>query len=281
MVKIFSIEGNIGSGKSTLVNILKEAYQTSNDKIVFMQEPVDEWLKIKDNYNETILSKFYKNQHKYGFSFQMMAYISRISALKKLVKENPDAIIICERCVLTDRHVFAKMLYDEGKIEHVNYMIYLQWFDEFLHDIPIDGLIYVQADPEKSYARVMKRQREGEIIPLEYLRNCHLYHESWILKENVDVLILDANRDYEPTTDDYKKWIYIIQNFIQYKSNETVHSDNKTITKASQFSKHMKLQSKFMETGTDTDTDGDAETTNETTIVKVPSFEEMKDTLYN
>lgn len=278
MVKIFSVEGNIGSGKSTLVNILKEAYQ-NEEKVIFMQEPVDEWLNIKDKYNETILTKFYKDQHKYGFSFQMMAYISRISALKKLVQQNPNAIIICERCVLTDRHVFAKMLYDEGKIEHVNYMIYLQWFDEFIQDMPIDGLIYVQADPEKSYSRVLKRGREGEIIPLEYLRNCHLYHESWILKEDVDVLMLDANKDYEPTQDEYKKWIYIIQSFIDFKTNNpNTEQQNKMIRKASQFSKYMKVQSKFMETGTDTE---ESDTATSSNIQKIPSFEEIKETLYN
>ncbi|GAH14460.1 unnamed protein product, partial [marine sediment metagenome] len=31
------------------------------------------------------------------------------------------------------------MLYDEGKIEEVNYQIYLKWFNEFIEDIPITG----------------------------------------------------------------------------------------------------------------------------------------------
>ena len=70
----------------------------------------------------------------------MMAYISRISLLKKAIKSNPGKIIISERCVLTDKNVFAKMLYDSGKIEEVNYKIYLQWFDEFIEDIPVSGM---------------------------------------------------------------------------------------------------------------------------------------------
>ena len=71
---IISIEGNIGSGKSTLLEQLRTKYK-NNKQIVFINEPVDEWDTIKDEDGQTILSKFYKNQSKYAFSFQMMAYI--------------------------------------------------------------------------------------------------------------------------------------------------------------------------------------------------------------
>jgi deoxyadenosine/deoxycytidine kinase len=200
-----------------------------------MQEPVDDWLEFKDKKGETIISKFYGNQEKYAFSFQMMAYISRISKLKKLVKEvekNPKSIIICERCVLTDRNVFAKMLYDDKKIEEIDYQIYNKWFDEFIEDIPIDGLIYVKAEPEVSYNRVMKRNREGEVIPLEYLRNCHNYHNTWIEKENTNVLCLDANSDFDYNLDDYKQWINKIDNFVENKEElyETTVSNMMDIT---------------------------------------------------
>ena len=46
--RIFSIEGNIGSGKSTLLESLKNELIISNQKIIFMKEPVDEWEEIKD-----------------------------------------------------------------------------------------------------------------------------------------------------------------------------------------------------------------------------------------
>ena len=57
-LKIISIEGNIGSGKSTVVNSLKQYY--SNDKIYFLEEPVSEWEKIKDLSCKTssIISSF-------------------------------------------------------------------------------------------------------------------------------------------------------------------------------------------------------------------------------
>ena len=46
---IFTIEGNIGSGKSTLVKKLKNTFHNiDNIKIIFLDEPVSEWENIKD-----------------------------------------------------------------------------------------------------------------------------------------------------------------------------------------------------------------------------------------
>ena len=134
MAIIFSIEGNIGSGKSTLIkklkNYLKQQYQQFN--VIHLPEPVKIWEGIKDSNGNTILKKFYQNQEKYAFSFQMMAYISRLMEIKREIEKNANSIIICERSVWTDKNVFAKMLYDDGKIEEVNYTIYNMWFENLL-----------------------------------------------------------------------------------------------------------------------------------------------------
>ena len=57
-MKIFSIEGNIGSGKSTLIENLKK-YETS---FIYLPEPVDLWNEIKDSSGVTILEKYYQDQ---------------------------------------------------------------------------------------------------------------------------------------------------------------------------------------------------------------------------
>ena len=146
---IFSIDGNIGSGKSTIVRQLKKTLE-HNPTFVFLEEPVTEWSEIKSKDGETILAKFYADQMKYAFSFQMMAYISRLSQLRKTIRENPGCHIVTERSIYTDRNVFAKMLYDDNKIEEINYQIYNKWFEEFIKDIPLTGIIYITTTPEKS-----------------------------------------------------------------------------------------------------------------------------------
>ena len=221
---IVSIEGNIGSGKSTLLSNLRQYYE-NNSNVVFLKEPVDEWGKIKDENGETILKKFYADQEKYSFPFQMMAYVSRIKVLRDTLKtiktdtEDKNIIIITERSLYTDKMVFAKMLYDSKKIEHVNYQIYLNWFDTFSDEFPVNKVVYVKTSPDKCYQRIVKRSRTGEEnIPLEYLTSCSIYHDNMLDKENqncvcLDQLILDGNVDIYENENQVNDWINEIENF--------------------------------------------------------------------
>jgi deoxyadenosine/deoxycytidine kinase len=226
---IVSIEGNIGSGKSTLLSNLRIYYE-NNSNVMFLNEPVDEWEKIKDENGVTILKKFYDNQEKYSFSFQMMAYVSRLKILRDTLKniknkddKNKNYIIITERSLYTDKLVFAKMLYDSKQIEYVNYQIYLSWFDTFSEEFPVHKVIYVKTSPEKCYERITKRSREGENnIPLNYLVNCSKYHDI-MLDTNIPEcvcniqLILDGNVDIHKNKNQVNEWINLIDKYINNK----------------------------------------------------------------
>jgi deoxyadenosine/deoxycytidine kinase len=234
-IQIISIEGNIGSGKSTLLSNLKEHFG-KNTSVIFLKEPVDEWSKIKDKNGTTILEKFYADQEKYSFPFQMMAYISRLKLLKDCVKDIKSNIqknnvecsienkvgyfIITERSLYTDKMVFAKMLYDNGKIEDINYQIYLNWFDTFAQEFPIEKIIYVKTDPEICQQRIGKRLREGEDkIPLDYLKSCSEYHDNMMDKNSSecvckDQLILNGNHDTYENKAILEEWIDSIEKFI-------------------------------------------------------------------
>jgi deoxyadenosine/deoxycytidine kinase len=116
--------------------------------------------------------------------------------------------------------VFAKMLYDSGKIEDVNYQIYLNWFDTFSGEFPVHKVIYVKASPDKCYERIVKRSREGEEnIPLEYLTACSLYHDNMLDKSASNCvcneqLILDGNIDIYENKTQVDEWIQEIEQYI-------------------------------------------------------------------
>ena len=227
--EIVSIEGNIGSGKSTLMKYLKEHFK-NNNHVIFLKEPVDEWEKIKDNNGKTILEKFYENQEKYSFSFQMMAYISRLNVLRQALKSiNPLSdekyIIITERSLYTDKLVFAKMLYETGKMEDVNYQIYSTWFQTFLEEFPVHKVIYVKTLPEICHQRITHRSREGEEnIPLDYLISCYKYHEDMMCYFSHNIidlnkqLILDGNIDIYKNANQMDDWIFAVNWFIRKNS---------------------------------------------------------------
>ena len=201
---ILSVEGNIGSGKSTFLHELQQYLTTSNIlpkngqtplKFCFLQEPVTIWQTIIDKKGKNILENYYADQKKYAFSFQMMAYISRLSILRKALKNDYD-VIITERSIFTDKNVFAKMLYNTDKIEEIEYNIYNRWFQEFIDELPPIYFIYVKTQPEIADERVLIRARPGEIIPLEYLQECHKYHENWLnFLSETSILFLDGNVD--------------------------------------------------------------------------------------
>ncbi len=215
--RIFTIDGNIGSGKSTLLNHLKEHYM-NDENIIFADEPVSEWESIRDSNGMSMLEKFYTDQKTYSFPFQMMAYISRLDILRKIVKANPNAIVITERSLHTDRLVFAKMLFDSGLIEDVNYQIYLKWFDTFIEDYPITGVIYVKTDPSVCFDRIKQRSRTGESnIPLEYLKKCDAYHESMMKEIHIlsnSILTLNGNQDIFNESDSLSTWLHNIDSYI-------------------------------------------------------------------
>ena len=116
------------------------------------------------------------------------------------------------------------MLYNNKKIEKVNYEIYLKWFDEFTRDLPLNGIIYIKTDPEMCNKRIAERNRKGETIPLDYSIQCHNYHEEWLNKTKSPVLVLDGNRSHKThITDD---WLSKIKTFIHPNINQETSKYN-------------------------------------------------------
>ena len=229
MPLVFSVDGNIGSGKSTIVNNLKKFVNTHNiyQNFVFLQEPVDVWNEVKNENGKTILEYFYADQKRHAFSFQMMAYISRLSQLKKAINDNPNSIIVTERSILTDKNVFAQMLHDDKQMTDIEHTIYMKWFDEFSQDVKLDGMIYVQTTPETAHERVQKRGRKGEDIPIEYLRKCHEYHDSWFSNiKNMPIHKLNCNMDTYHNKNVENEWIESILLFISLEKIKYVDLTN-------------------------------------------------------
>jgi len=207
---IFTVDGNIGSGKSTFISELKNYIKNislQDVNIVFVQEPVDEWNKITDKNGDTILTNFYRDQDKYAFSFQIMAIVTRYEKLLEAISEayileketNNKSYILVERSIITDKYIFAKMLYESGKISDIDYKIYNKWYNIIHPTIKINKILYIQTSPTICKQRIINRNRNGEDnIDIEYLNQCHTYHENMMTimeKEKVNVYRIDCEKD--------------------------------------------------------------------------------------
>jgi len=226
---IISIEGNIGAGKTTIVEKLQNKYRT-NENIVFLKEPVGIWETITDKNGITILEKFYENPDKYSFAFQVMAFATRSSTIKNAIKQNPNCeVIICERSLEADNNIFAKMLKDDNKIGEVEYQIYELFYNNSKDDIKLNGVVYIDSSPNVCLERINKRNRTGENdIEYEYLKKCKDYHDNWLItndeKNDLPVVRIDTNEDVSYVesnpNDKGMQWIESIVAFIAQLSKK-------------------------------------------------------------
>lgn len=218
-VTLVSFDGDIGSGKSTMMKKAEEYYK-NNANVIFAEEPVRKWNQIRDKNGTEMLKLFYQDQEKHAFKFQIMAFVSRLAGLREIVNANKgkNIVIITERSLYTDKEIFAKMLYDQGKMSDVEHQIYLTLFDEFASEFEVNKVVYIRTDPAKCHERIHIRAREGEeLIPLAYLEECHRYHEAFLDKDRglfKEQLVLDGNQDIYQNATLAEDWMHQINAFI-------------------------------------------------------------------
>jgi deoxynucleoside kinase len=210
--QIVSIEADIGAGKSTFLRLLNKYYP---EKFCIIYEPLDKWLSQTNKDGQNILELLYTDIKRWAYTFQHNAFLTRV---QKIEQERDDTkCIVTERSVLSDFHVFAKMLKDQGNIDELEYSIYLNWMD-FLNEkyktIP-NKIVYLRTSPETAHQRLRKRSRDEEkSVSLEYLRQVTEYHEKWLLKEeNIEVIVIDGNQDFEENEERFKEMVREIFGF--------------------------------------------------------------------
>ncbi len=214
---IISIEGDIGSGKTTLLRSLREKFPGLN----FIDEPLDTWTSLKNEAGENLLQVFYKDIPRWAYTFQNCAILSRAQNIRRAVEEwtqrcaaDPaeveNNIFITERCLETDKNVFAQMLRDDGKLDGIEWDLYNRWYAMLDGVATINGLVYVNTGPEICLERIKHRARNGEQeIPVDYLYNLDKYHKSWISSTPLKVMQFNNSvpEDHMHSADDVMEFI--------------------------------------------------------------------------
>ena len=189
------MEGNIGSGKSTFLNELDKKL-----RVTVIQEPVDEWFKVKDETNLSLFENFYQNPSKYAFLLQMNILSTRFNAFRQH-QTSFRITNVFERSILTDKHVFVPSLTKMNHLSTMEQQVFCNVYDSMKSQTHrIDGIIYLQCSPEVAYERVLKRQRTGEDgVSLDYLQMLHEKHEEWLMNEkDIPVFVLNVSNKTAP-----------------------------------------------------------------------------------
>jgi len=174
---IITIDGNIGSGKSTILN-----YLHSNYNIYIDLEPLDKWKFFLDN--------IYNNKKNY-FNFQIRVWLDR----SWIQEKDYNTTIIMERSPYFIRNTFNKYTYDNNLITTQENNIINELYNKTDIIWNSNNYIYLKSDPEKCLERINKRGRENEKnITLEYLKSIHKYHEDTYKKaieNNMNIINID------------------------------------------------------------------------------------------
>jgi deoxyadenosine/deoxycytidine kinase len=185
MPLIVSLDANVGAGKSTLL----AAIQAALPDVEVVLEPVGVWTSLKNAEGKSLLELFYEDKRRWAYTFQNCAILTRLRTIKDAIASTKKRIILTERSVLTDRHVFAEMLRASGDIDDLEWQLYMNWFDTFAADLPIRGVVYLTTGVGTSAERIVKRGRHGEEhIPLDYLSALDGQHKKWLAETDLPVL---------------------------------------------------------------------------------------------
>ena len=213
-VCLAGICGNISSGKSTLIERIRSEI-TDRPEFMVVDEPVEKWETMKVD-GKKILEAFYDNKEEMSFTFQIYALLTRYESLKEALSEAKErskylgrrVIVIMERTILDDYHIFAKMLFKDKKMSGFEMKVYEKWYLKFLEEFHLNKTVYVTASPELCFERVQLRNRDGEDkITIDYLKSCHEQHEEFyenVLK-NHNCIPISTNAD--KNSDEYSTCI--------------------------------------------------------------------------
>jgi deoxyadenosine/deoxycytidine kinase len=166
MKKFVTVAGNIGVGKSTLVEMLC----TKLGWTPFF-EPVAE---------NPYLADFYKDMQSWAFHSQIFFLTHRLRLHHQLALYPTSAIQ--DRSVYEDAEIFAHNLFLQGHIRIRDYQTYRELYQTLVEFLPPpDLVIYLRASVPTLVSRIEKRGRDYErTIPEDYLTSLNNLYETWI-----------------------------------------------------------------------------------------------------
>ncbi len=182
--RTIAVAGNIGAGKSTMVEFLSRAYG-----IAPFYEP---------NEDNPYLPDFYRDMRRWAFHSQLY-FLSNKFRLHQELDRTP-GVVALDRTVFEDAEIFAQALRDMRMIDDRDWQTYRAFYESILDAIrPPDLLVYLRCSMRTLRRRINLRARSMEQeIELSYLKRLQKLYDNWVDNyEMGDVLVIETDRlDY-------------------------------------------------------------------------------------
>src|SRR5574344_2225 len=174
-----AIAGNIGSGKTTLTNLLAKN---------FSWQPLYE--EMEDN---PYITNFYEDMRRWAFNLQIYFLQKRFSRVVESCRQYDN--IIQDRTLFEDAYIFAPTLHSMGLLVTRDYQTYLSLFNVMITLVKsADLLMYLKVWVLTLINEISKRGREYESsIRLDYITTLNKCYDDWINQYTGKKLIIDVD----------------------------------------------------------------------------------------
>jgi len=166
MKKFVAVAGNIGVGKSTLVEMI-----CARMGLEPFYEPVTE---------NPYLADFYNDMDSWSFHSQIYFLTHRLRAHYQ-ISEHPTSVVQ-DRSVYEDAEIFAQNLFLQGHMSQRDYQTYRDVYETTMRFLPPpDLVIFLRASVPTLMKRISHRGRDYErTISPDYLEGLNNLYETWI-----------------------------------------------------------------------------------------------------
>jgi deoxyadenosine/deoxycytidine kinase len=182
--KFIAVAGNMGSGKTSMVEFLHTRYGF---------EPVYE-----PYTTNPYLDDFYRDMRQWAFHSQLY-FLTHKFRLHLGLNDAPGTVVQ-DRSIYEDAEIFATNLYRGRFMQKRDYATYMNLYESMRRALqPPDLLIYLKCDTRAVRERIRRRGRASEqSIPVGYIRRLNKLYEEWIEGYDLSpVLVWDSGKqDY-------------------------------------------------------------------------------------
>ena len=193
-----AIEGNIGSGKTSLAKLIAREY---NAKLILEQ--------FEDN---SFLPKFYNDPDKYAFPLEMSFLADRFQQLKNEVTPHD----LFKSFTIADYFIDKSIIFSRKTLKDDEFLLYSKLFDIIISTLPKpDLIIYLYNTVDRLKRNIMNRGRDYEQkIEISYLAKIQSGYFDYFKRINKSTVIIinTENLDFVNRKEDYLKIKSIIEN---------------------------------------------------------------------
>ncbi|MFH1464080.1 MAG: deoxynucleoside kinase [Pseudomonadota bacterium] len=182
MKKFIAIAGNMGAGKTSMVEFLHRSYGFEPVYEPFMDNPY--------------LDDFYRDMKTWGFHSQLYFITHKFRLHRELTDSR--GTVVMDRTIYEDAEIFARNLKNQRCIGARDWGMYEELYQTMLKALqPPDLLIYLRCSVRSIRRRIRNRGRASEQeIPAPYLKRLNALYEDWIGRYALSpVLIWDSDKD--------------------------------------------------------------------------------------